>query len=301
MPLSRRAILFSGAIRLWAQDAKFSTDVNVVTLLATVHDRDGRVIKNLTKEDFILHDEGKPQTITYFTRETDLPLTIGLLVDTSRSQIRVLDAEQRASYKFLDQVLREGKDRAFVARFDIDVAVVQGFTGARAELREALDGLEIPPRTATLLFEAVRKISEENMRRETGRKAYIILSDGVSFRDPVSIGTAIEFAQRADVIIYSIMFAGPRRMQAVSRAGKHDRGRKALERLSDETGGSYFEVSPRHTIENIYGDIEEALRNQYSIGYTSRQPGKSGEYRKIKLATRNKKLIVRTRDGYYAK
>src|SRR6516162_2092363 len=185
--LSRRALLFGSALKLWAQDAKFATVVNVVTLLATVHDRDGRVIKNLDRGDFLLHDGGKPQRITYFTRESDLPLTIGLLVDTSRSQRGVLGAEKRASYRFLNQVLREDKDRAFVARFDIDVEVVQGFTSSRDDLRAALDGLEIPDRTATLIYEAVRKISEEQMRSQTGRKAYILLSDGVSFRDPVSI------------------------------------------------------------------------------------------------------------------
>jgi VWFA-related protein len=300
--LARRSLLFGTALLLCGQDAKFSTDVNVVTLLATVHDRDGRVIKNLDRGDFLLHDGGKPQRITYFTRESDLPLTIGLLVDTSRSQRGVLGAEKRASYKFLEQVLREDKDRAFVARFDIDVEVVQGFTSSRQQLRTALDGLEIPGRTATLIFEAVRKISEEQMRREEGRKAFIILSDGVTFRDPTSIGTAIEFAQRADVIIYSIWFS---RAQLHPLRGHANplvqRGRKAMQRLAAETGGEYFEVTAKHTIEEIYAEIEDALRNQYSIGYTPTLPGKSGEYRKIKLAAQNKKLVVKTRDGYYAK
>jgi VWFA-related protein len=298
--LSRRALLFGSALKLWAQDAKFSTDVNVVTLLATVHDRDGRVIKNLERQDFQLQDEGRRQTITYFTRESDLPLQIGLLVDTSRSQRGVLGAEKRASYKFLEQVLREDKDRAFVARFDIDVEVVQGFTSSKAELRGALEELSIPGRTATLIFEAVRKVSEEQMRKETGRKAYILLSDGVSFRDPVSIGTAIEYAQRADVIIYSIWFS-----QAQLRGLRVNpmvlRGKKAMRRLADETGGGYFEVTQKRPIEQIYAEIEEALRNQYSIGYTPSAPGKSGQYRKIKLTAEDKKLVVKTRDGYYAK
>jgi VWFA-related protein len=167
--------------------------------------------------------------------------------------------------------------------------------------------LSIPGRTATLIFEAVRKISEEQMRKQTGRKAYILLSDGVSFRDPVSIGTAIEYAQRADVIIYSILFAGvPPAVQALLKKKRvvnvgSERGRKTMRRLAEETGGDYFEVTPKNTIEKIYAQIEDALRNQYSLGYTPRQPGKTGEYRKIKLTTRNKKLLVKTRDGYYAK
>jgi VWFA-related protein len=297
--LSRRTLLFGSAVKLWAQSAKFSTDVNVVTLLATVHDRDGQVIKNLECKDFQLQDEGKTQTITYFARESDLPLQIGLLVDTSRSQRGVLGAEKRASYKFLDQVLREDKDRAFVARFDVDVEVVQGFTSSHEELRTGLEGLFIPGRTATLLFEAVRKISEEQMRKETGRKAYIILSDGVSFRDPVSIGTAIEFAQRADVIIYSILFS--RASMGLGRGGpRMPAGRRAMQRLAAETGGGYFEVNAKWPIEKIYAEIEDALRNQYSIGYTPSPAGRSGQYRKIKLTAHDKKLVVKTRDGYYA-
>jgi VWFA-related protein len=303
--LSRRTLLFGSLSALSAQNTKFSTDVNVVTLLATVHDRDGRVVKNLERDDFLLQDNGRPQTITYFTRESDLPLTIGLLVDTSRSQRGVLGAEKRASYRFLNQVLREDKDRAFVARFDIDVEVVQDFTSSRNDLRTALDGLEIPGQTATLIFEAVRKISEEQMRRETGRKAYILLSDGVSFRDPVSIGTAIEYAQRADVIIYSILFSGQpavRQLRLKQRANVNKlRGEKAMKRLADETGGVYFEVTAKQPIEKIYAEIEDALRNQYSIGYTPRDPGKHGEYRKIKLTCRDKKMVAKTRDGYYAK
>jgi len=295
--------LFGSALRLWPQEAKFSTDVNVVTLLATVHDRDGRVVKTLGREDFAVQDEGKPQTIAYFTRESDLPLTIGLLVDTSRSQRGVLGAEKRASYTFLNQVRREDKDRAFVARFDIDVEVVQRFTSSRQELRTALNGLFIPDQTATLLYEAVRKVSEEQMRKETGRKAYIILSDGVSIKDPVSIGTAIEFAQRADVIIYSILYS--RASVGVVRRGRKGpmagRGQRALKRLADETGGGYFEVTAKKPIEKIYAEIEDDLRNQYSIGYTPSPAGRSGEYRKVTLGIRNKKLTARTRDGYYAK
>jgi VWFA-related protein len=299
--LSRRSLLFGTALRLCGQNAKFSTDVNVVTLLATVHDRDGRVVKNLERGDFLLQDGGKPQAIAYFSRESDLPLTVGLLVDTSRSQRGVLGAEKRASYKFLEQVLRENKDRAFVARFDIDVEVVQGFTSSRDQLRTALNGLEIPGRTATLIFEAVRKISEEEMRRETGRKAYILLSDGVSFRDKASIGTAIEFAQRADVIIYSILFSRMSLRGGIITGAMALRGKKAMERLAAETGGGYFGVTATHPIEKIYAEIEDALRNQYSIGYTPSSPGKSGEYRKIKLAARDKKLVVKTRDGYFTK
>ncbi len=311
MSISRRSLLVGSCGWLWAQEPRFSTGVDVVTLLANVHDRDGHIVKNLQREDFVLLDNGKPQIITYFSQESDLPLTVGLLVDTSRSQRSVLEPERKASYTFLDQVLREDKDRAFVARFDTEVIVEQGFTSSRQELAAALERLQIPGRAATLIYEAIRSTSEKQMRPQTGRKAFILLSDGVSFRDPCTIGTAIEYAQRADAIIYAILFAGPggglgRGGQAIPginvRIGpRRASGRKAMQRLAVETGGAFFEVIPGRPIEAIYAEIEEALRNQYSIGYTPRNAGKSGEYRKIKLTARQRGFVVQARDGYYAK
>lgn len=286
-------------------DPKFSSDVNVVTLLATVRDKDGTVVKNLNKDDFVLQENGVTQTIRYFSRESDLPLTVGLLVDTSRSQTHVLEPERRASYRFLDQVLREGKDQAFVVHFDTQVEVLQGFTSSRKELADALARLRIPGRFATLVFEAVRQSSENLMRKQGGRKAFILLSDGVAFRDPTSIGTAIEYAQRADTIIFSIMFSDRAQFfrpgKAAAGAVTHERGKKALQRLAAETGGAYFEVSKDNPIEKTYARIEDALRNQYSIGYVPEPTGHAGEYRKIKLGTKQKGLIVQTRDGYYSK
>ena len=161
---SRRTFLLGSAATLWAQDAKFSSDVNAVTLLATVRDRDGRFVKNLTRDDFLLLDNGAPQTINYFASESDLPLTIGLLVDTSRSQQDVMEPERRASLLFLDKVLRPDKDVAFVAHFDTEVEVVQGFTSSHQDLEAALHQLTVPGRIATLLYEAIRKTSEDMMR-----------------------------------------------------------------------------------------------------------------------------------------
>ena len=302
MRISRRSLLLGGVWHIWGQESKFSADVNVVTLLATVHDKEGRVVKNLGREDFVLQEDGKAQTISYFTRESDLPLTVGLLVDTSRSQIRVLEPERKASYTFLDQVLREGKDLAFVESFDIQVEVLQGLTSSRTELAAALDRLQIPGRTATLLYEAIREASENLMRRQPGRKAFVLLSDGVSWADKTTIGTAIEFAQRADTIIFAILFSGFGGGRGRGRGGlAHERGRMVMERLARETGGAFFEVSARNPIEKTYAEIEDALRNQYSIGYTPARAGKSGEFHKIKLTTKKRGLMVQTRDGYYSK
>jgi VWFA-related protein len=140
--VSRRTLLALALHRVWAQAPKFSVGVDVVTLLATVRDQDGLIVKNLNREDFVLLEDAVPQTIRYFSRESDLPLVIGLLVDTSQSQAHVLEPERRASYTFLDQVLREGSDQAFVAHFDVRVEVLEGFTeGSR--LRAGT--IECPP------------------------------------------------------------------------------------------------------------------------------------------------------------
>jgi VWFA-related protein len=315
MTLSRRSFVLGTATALWAQDAKFSTDVNVVTLFATVRDADGHIAKDLTRDDFVLLENGEPQTIRYFSRESDVPLTVGLLVDTSRSQIDVLEPERRASYTFLDQMLRPDKDKAFIAQFNNRVELLQGFTSSRDELRAALDKLHIPLIFATLLFAAVKETSESMMRSERGRKAFILLSDGGSFRDK-TIETSIEYAQRADTIIYSIFYGGVvskvrtsvlialspvgGTLGAALHAKGVKRGKSNMRRMAQETGGAYFEISQSNTIENAYAQIEDALRNQYSLGYTSKRAGQSGEYRKIELTVKKPGLIVQTRDGYYA-
>jgi len=253
----------------------------------------------------VLLEDGAPQKIGYFSQETDLPLTIGLLVDTSRSQTGVLEEERRASYTFLDQMLREDKDRAFIVHFDKRVETLQGLTSSRSELGSALNQLRIPGQYATLIYSAVKQSSENPMRQQRGRKAFILLTDGVAFRDATSIGDAIEFAQQADTIIYSIRFAEHipvyRPGKKLILAAASERGKQGLHRMAEETGGISYEVTKNQTIEAIYSQIEGVLRNQYSIGYTPERLEADGKYHKIKLTTKDRHLIVRTRDGYYAK
>jgi VWFA-related protein len=286
-----------------AQDAPtFSSRVNVVSLLATVRDGHGRIIHNLTADDFVLLEDGVPQKISYFSRESDLPLTIGLLVDTSRSQARVLDEETSASYRFLDQVLREGKDQAFVVHFDTRVEMLEGLTSSRNQLASALQQLSIPGQIATLLYSAVKDSSENPMQNQAGRKAFVLLTDGVAYKDPTSIATAIEFAQRADTIIYSIRFSDPipiGPLRAAFVAGMKEHGKLELERMARETGGLSYGVTKNEPMEAIFTEIEEALRNQYSIGYTPRRPAPDGKFHRIKLTTKDRRLVVIARDGYY--
>jgi VWFA-related protein len=301
--ISRRSSFFAAIGAVWAQDQlTFSTDVRVVSLLATVHDKDGRVVKDLAKEDFALQDDGKPQAIRYFSRESDLPLTIGLLVDTSRSQIEVMEPERNASYTFLSQVLREKVDQAFVVSFNYQVELLQDMTSSKQAIQAGLDRLQIPQTAGTVLYGAVVRASGL-MRKQPGRKAFIVLSDGVSVRDTGDIENAIEMAQMANTIVYTVCYSGagkldrPGRMMV--RGIMAEKGRQVLRRLSAETGGEEFEVSNRKSIEQVYAEIEELLRSQYSIGFTPDPSAEKGKFHKIKLTTRKRGLTVLTRAGYY--
>ncbi len=306
MRLALFVLIFVAARGLCAQQTPtLSVNVNVVSLLATVHDHSGKIVNDLTPEGFVLKEDGAQQKIRYFSRETNLPLTIGLLVDTSRSQRQVLEKERSASETFLDQVLREDKDHAFIVHFDTHVETLQGLTSSHSELASALGELRIPDEVATLLFSAIRDSSDGVMSKQAGRKALILLTDGVAYKDPESIEATIEAAQRADTNIYAIHFSdplqfrGPVRTAVLAAASEH--GKHGLERMANETGGAYYEVGKGQTIEDIYSQIEEALRNQYSIGYTPERPAPDGKYHKIKLTTKARNLTVETRAGYYAK
>jgi VWFA-related protein len=317
----------------------FSTTVKVVNLFATVRDKQGKVVTDLTQDDFLLDEEGQPQTIRYFSRETDLPLTLGLLVDTSGSERNVLPDERRASFRFLDKVVREDKDMAFVIHFDFEVELLQDLTNSKAALQKALDQLEIGrgPQLqrrgggggypggggrypypggggggrhggGTCLYDAVFLGADEIMKKQHGRKALIVLSDGDDRGSKVTLSSAIESAQRSDTLVYSILFEDPNGGFGRGRMGggrmgggrpDEEDGHKVLQRLSRETGAHYFEVSKRLPIDKVYEALDEELRSQYSIGYTPDTKAATGEYRHIHLTTKQKSLIVQTREGYY--
>ena len=351
--LSRRSLLSALALLpaarlLRGQQANttFSADVKVVNLLATVRDKQGQIVRDLTKEDFILDEDGHPQTISYFSRETDLPLTLGLLVDTSGSERREIPEERRASIRFFEQVMRPEKDLAFVIHFDFEVELLEDLTNSREKLEKALNQLDTPQLQrqrqgggypgggqrggrgrgggGTDLYDAVFLAGDELMKKQKGRKALILLSDGVDTGSKETLGGAVEAAQRADTLVYSILFedpngygnnmggfGGPRMGRRGGMGGGGGRGggryptmnrpdgKKILEQISRETGGRFFEVSRKWPINKVYEAIEEDLRNQYSLGYTSDQQGADRGYRRIHLATRQKGMSVQTREGYY--
>lgn len=281
----------------------FSTDVKVVNVLATVRNKTGKLVGSLGQDDFSLSEEGRPQTIRYFSRETNLPLTLGLMIDTSGSQRRVLNAERGASLHFLDRVVRP-VDRVFIMQFDTVVQMRQDLTASISKLDDSLAYVDTETKKqvqareggGTMLYDAVVKASYDVMRKLTGRKALIILSDGVDFGSENTIQDALDTAQRADTLIYSILYSDP---GAYGFLGGGD-GRRVLERLSEESGGSFFEVSKKHPLDEIFDILQEELRNQYSIGYVSDKPVTLSGFRKIQLSARQKGLLVQARHQYWA-
>ncbi|MBV9267624.1 MAG: VWA domain-containing protein [Acidobacteriaceae bacterium] len=347
--------------------------MKVVNVYATVRDKQGQIVRDLNKDDFDLKEDGRPQLIRYFSQQTDLPLTIGLLVDTSGSERRMIGTEKDASTAFLEQVMRPEKDNAFLIHFDHDVELLQDVTSSRPKLEKALDQLDRPQwahtgdtqgndpdsnggkgsgggwgghggaggyggrgrhggsggfRHGTALYDAVYLASHDVMKDQSGRKALMLLSDGQDSGSKVSLAEAITTAQRSDTLVYSIRIAdeesenrgggvgGPgmgrhggwggggmgRGGGPYGRdSGNRPDGKKILQQISRETGGGYFEVSKKKTVGDIYRQIEEELRSQYSLGYTSDRADTEGGYRKIELTVRSRKnLVVQARDGYYA-
>jgi VWFA-related protein len=287
-----------------AQDVPtFSAGVKVVNIFATVHDRSGHIVRDLSKEDFAIRENGKPQVIRYFSRESDLPLTVGLLIDTSLSQGKVLENERGASYRFLDQVLRDGKDRAVIVQFDQAVVIRQGLTSSHKDLQDTLSLLDTPTQqqaaygSGTLLYDAVRTASTQTMRKQGGRKALIVLTDGVDEGSSISLTDAIQSAQSVGTLVYCILFSDASYYGGGFIAPG---GKRVLARLAAETGGAFFEVTKTNGIGDIFRVIEDDLRSEYSIGFVSSQPVVSSGFRQLRVSTERKGLVVRFPDRYYA-
>jgi VWFA-related protein len=310
--LSRREFGISAASFLYTatglraqDDATFKAGIKVVNVLATVRTKKGEIIRNLEKDDFSLAENGHPQTIRYFARQSDLPITIGLMVDTSMSQRRVMESERAASFRFLEQVLRDATDQVFIMQFDMAMIMRQKLTSSFKQLNDALayvdtpdrQELSIPTSKGTVLYDAVVKASKEVMREQHGRKALILLTDGVDVGSDASLMDAIEAAQRADTLVYSILFSDP---GAYGFLGGGENGAGALKRISRDTGAGFFEVSKKHGIDQMFDAIQDELRSQYSIGYVSGEPVRISEWRSIQLTAKPKGLVVQARERYWA-
>ncbi len=307
----------SAAVAGAQDESVIKVDVSIVNILCSVHNKANGLVGNLEKKDFQIFEDGKQQEIKYFTRETDLPLTIGLLVDTSKSQERLLDTEKRAASQFFSKVLRQ-KDLAFLMQFGAEAELLQDSTSSSRLLNEGLNQLRLsvpvgglhpgPVPTAssqagTILFDAVFLASDEKLRQEVGRKAMVLITDGVDTGSRVSKDKAIEAAQKADAIIYSIDYEDPGAYGGgfgTIRIGGGGQGEGDLRRMSTETGGRVFKVDRKNSLDDIFRDIQEEMRSQYAIGYVSTNPKKDGGYRKIDLRVAEKDYKVQARKGYYA-
>jgi VWFA-related protein len=292
--------------------------VNVVQLFFNVKDKKGALIPSLTKNDFEINEDGKPQTIKYFAAESDLPLTLGILIDASGSQMRVLDMEKQVGGEFLSQILRE-KDLAFVLSFDVNWELLQDFTNSVSSLKRAMNGVRIntgggggvvipggggnpvPSSTGqkgTVLYDAVYLAAHDELSQQVGRKAMILLTDGEDEGSQLRIKDAIEAAQKADTIVYVLLCAD---RGFYGMMGGYS-GDSEMKKLTGETGGRVIEVGNKQDkLRDAFNQISNELRSQYNIGYTPTNAVKDGSFRKVEILEKNNKdYKIQARSGYYA-
>ena len=281
-----------------------------MNVYAVVRQKNGRLVPDLNKDDFTLEEDQKPQEIRYFSRETDTPLTMGILVDTSPSQGRVLEVEKSEAEAFLRDVLRP-KDLTFVLHFDVEVELLQDLTTDLHRLDKAIDETEIngggagpTPGTfptgdsggATHLYDAIYLAARELLKNEVGRKVLILLTDGEDQGSKVKIDAALEAAQKADIIIYSVNIHD---RAFYSRQGVGYGGESVLRKLSDETGGRVIDANSKDS-SAAFQQIANELRTQYLLGYTPTNTKLDGTFRKIEVKVRVGDVKVDARRGYYA-
>ena len=299
------SLVCGGAMLRGQEEPTLKVNVNVVNVLATVRTKKGEIVRDLSKEDFSIAENGRPQAIRYFSRETDLPLTLGLMVDTSMSQRKVMAAERGASSRFLEAILRP-KDRIFIMQFDMAVQLKLEPTSSFRALDNALAFVDTPTFRelegqrggGTLLYDAVITASRDIMQPKTGRKALVLLTDGVDTGSEAPMGDSIDAAQRADTLVYSILFSDSG-AYPFSIGGPD--GRRVLTRMSRETGGGFFEVTKSKNLDQIFAQIQDELRSEYSLGFVSDEPVRNSEFRKLQVTTNQKGLVIQARDRYWAR
>ncbi len=282
----------------------------VVNVYTVVRDKQGRLISNLNKDDFELTEDGVPQTIRYFSRGADAPLTLALMIDTSPSQQRVLPLEQREAIDFINEIMRP-KDLTSVLHFDVEVELLQDFTASTSFLTRAISetvingGAQGPlPGTfptsgagATHLYDAVWLVSTQLMNTQVGRKVAIMLTDGEDQGSKETLKAALEAAQKADLIICSVDIVD-RAFYGLNNMSFN--GDSVLKKFSEETGGEVIRVTRQRDASAAFREIADQLRTQYLLGYTPTNLARNGKYRKIEVRVRGKSYKVQARRGYYA-
>jgi len=293
--------------------ATFKANANIVQIFFNVKDKHGALIPNLTKDDFAIAEDSKAQTIKYFTAESNLPLTLGIMIDSSASQTNVLDMEKEVGGAFLKQILTD-KDEAYVISFDISVDLLQDFTRDTHRLQAALNkakintdftsggipgmgGGPVPVQNpkGTLLYDAVYLSAHDMLAKEVGRKAMILLTDGQDEGSRLKLRDAAESAQKADAIVYVLLCADRGFYGGFGYSGESD-----MRKLTEETGGRVINVGNKFDkLRDAFEQIASELRSQYNIGYTSTNTKMDGSYRKIEIKSKQS-YKIQARAGYYA-
>jgi VWFA-related protein len=334
-----------------------TVDARLVTLPVTVRDKKGQLVTSLTKDDFTLAEDGRPETIKYFNLDKDLPLTVGLVVDTSGSMRNALDQERKASKNFFDQMLTLPADKAFLLHFDREVELLQDLTPSKDKLAAALQLLGPGEESSspdsggdpdanggrrrgggTQLYDAIFLASDELLKKQPGRKAIVLFSDGEDRGSKETLNEAIESAQRAETSVYTIYFKGEEGRRDSGGDNGHRRGgvgfpgggggwpgsggggggngrngggqrrpeeahvdgKKIMQQIAEETGARFFEAKKKENVDEIYKSIADELRTQYVLGYTPDKDSTMSGFHKVQLEVKKKELTVQTRPGYYA-
>lgn len=293
--------------------ATFKVNVNLVNVFFTVKGKDGALIPHLSKDDCTVSEDKEPQKIKNFVAETKQPLTLGILLDTSGSQMRVLPLEQDAGSQFLQRVIKP-KDEAFILSVDVNVDLLQDLTNNTRQLARALNKAEINagvglgpgpvptnnPR-GTLLYDAVYLASREKLKQESGRKAMILLTDGEDQGSRVKLEEAIAAAQKANAVVYVILIAD---VESYLDQGMGYFGYSPMKKMTEETGGRVINVgSNQKKLTAAFAQIEDELRTQYIATYTPSNANRDGAFRRISLECKGDggdNLKVQVRKGYYA-
>jgi VWFA-related protein len=284
------------------------TEVNLVNLFATVRDKKKHIVTGLKKEDFRIFENEQEQKVAFFSSEKTLPITLGLLIDTSRSEENRLPAEQEAATRFLNQVLRKG-DEAMVISFGADVDLLSDFTDDRAQLNRAIRSARInaptvtmtnpgplPPESrtrglvGTAFYDAIWVACGEKLATEAGRKAMVIITDADDQGSKVRVEEAIEAAERTNAVVHILLVHDP------GYGWRPD----VAHRIADQTGGRVIEVSSEKHLQEAFDQISEELRTEYTLGYYPTNATRDGTFRKIKVETTDHEMKVLARKGYYA-
>ncbi|HEX4545580.1 MAG TPA: VWA domain-containing protein [Candidatus Acidoferrum sp.] len=288
------------------QTPVIKSEVGLVNIFATVRDKNKRIVADLKQENFKITEDNQDQKIAFFSKEVALPITLGLLLDTSGSEQDMLGAIQEAGSTFLHRVLRKG-DEAMVLSFDSDVDLLSDFTDDRAQLERAVHRarINIPSGgsiggnpgpigsrqiTGTALYDAIYLACSDKLNTEAGRKAIVIVTDAQDEGSKVRIEEAIEAAQRTNTVIHIILVIDPR----------YGGNTGAAKKLAEETGGRVLNARSDKKLMEAFDEISEELRSQYTLGYYPTNGIRDGKFRKIKVEATNHDLKVLARKGYYA-